>query len=227
MTVLLETVAASVAFHWQRRQPRLLHVSVSSVLGLAVPVASARKLRHALDQELDRLEVGCRNRSTPAVATLRCWPASAGAMLDLGFEGSVRRRWHFPPAPLSGAAWRARRGRRALPAQPMAHTPTARICLLSPNPALAGWAQAAALGLDLGGVVTVATVRQAYGWLATHPTGRLLLLDGSSGLWCIDLSGTYAPERLARPDVAGLTTLMRKIFHHIPELPAESDKIAA
>lgn len=92
---------------------------------------------------------------------------------------------------------------------------------------LAGWVQAAALGLDLGGIVTVATLGQAYRWLATHPTGQILLLEGSSGLWCVDLSGTYSAERLVRPDVAQLTNVMRKIFHHIPELPGESDKIAA
>lgn len=227
MPVLLEAVAASAASRWQRRKPRLLQVSVPRVLGLTVAVASASKLVRALDQEMDHLEAGCRRRSTAAAATLRCWPASAGAVLELSCEGRVRQRWQFRLAPLSGGPWRGRRGRSAQPAQPAAHQQTAKICLLSQNPVLAGWVQAAALGLDLGGIDTVATIRQAYAWLETHAAGQLLLLEGNSGLWCIDLSGFYAPELFARPSVARLANAMRKMFHHVPELPGESDKIAA
>lgn len=227
MAVLLEAVAASSASRWQRRQPRLLQVCVPRVVGLSVAAPNVSKLAHALERELDRLEADCRKMSTPAAATLRCWPASAGAVLELSCEGRVRRRWQFRTAPLSGGPWRSRRGRRAQPSQPAAHQQTAKICLLSQNAALAGWVQAAALRLDLGGIVTAATLRQAYRWLAIHPTGQILLLDGSSGLWCIDLSGTYAPEKLTQPNVVRLTNVMRKIFHHIPELPGESDKIAA
>lgn len=227
MAVLLEVVAASAASRWQRRQPRLLQVAVPKGLGLSIAAASVGKLTDDLDRELDRLEAGCRRMATAALATLRCWPASAGAVLELRCEGRVRRSWQFPPTPLSGGPWRSRRGRCAQPAQPAAHKQSETICLLTQNPARSGWAQAAAYELDLGGVVTVATMQQALRWLTTHPAGRLLLLDCSREFWCIDLSGTYAPERLPWSSVATLTTAMRKIFHHISELRAESDKIAA
>ncbi len=108
--------------------------------------------------------------------------------------GRLRREVAEPLSALRAGRAR-RRGRLALPASP--RRPHARwgagdgACLVTADPALVEAVRGLVGGLELAGLWTTPSLRQARLWLDAHGGCPILLVDAAEGLW------------LARPQDAG------------------------